>query len=185
MADVDTAMNDFDGELRLGFLIHDVSRLRRTLFDRWLAPLGVTRSQWWVLAFLSREDGRPQTDLAVDLDVGKVALGALVDRLEASGFVERRLDPSDRRVKRVFLTKQSKKLLETLREQNNAFNLVIHAGLPREAIDTTTQTLRAMKHNIIEAAKEAGTGTAAHAPAVERPKRAARTPRVAVPAQQS
>ena len=43
-------------ELRLGYLIHDVSRLRRTLFDKWLSPLGITRSQWWVLAFLSRKE---------------------------------------------------------------------------------------------------------------------------------
>ena len=68
-------------DLRLGYLIHDVSRLRRLSFDRELAPLGITRSQWWVLAFIARNDGLPQTELANELEVGKVALGALVDRL--------------------------------------------------------------------------------------------------------
>ena len=83
-------MNDRpDWDLRLGYLIHDVSRLRRMMFDRALAPLGITRSQWWVLAFISRKDGMPQTQLAQELDVGKVALGALIDRLEAAGFVTR------------------------------------------------------------------------------------------------
>lgn len=53
-------MRQGDAELRFGYLIHDVSRLRRTLFDRWLLPPGITRSQWWVLAFLSRDDGMPQ-----------------------------------------------------------------------------------------------------------------------------
>src|SRR6266404_5294276 len=74
-----------DWDLRLGYLIHDVSRLRRMMFDRDLAPLGITRSQWWVLAFISRKDGLPQTQLANELDVGKVAVGALIDRLESSG----------------------------------------------------------------------------------------------------
>ena len=69
-------------DLRLGYLIHDVSRLRRMMFDRALAPLGITRSQWWVLAFISRKDGLPQTQLANELDVGKVGVGALIDRLE-------------------------------------------------------------------------------------------------------
>jgi hypothetical protein len=32
-----------DWDLRLGYLIHDVSRLRRMMFDRALAPLGITR----------------------------------------------------------------------------------------------------------------------------------------------
>src|ERR1700720_717567 len=82
-----------DWYLRLGYLIHDVSRLRRMMFDRELAPLGITRSQWWVLAFISRKDGLPQTQLANELDVGKVAVGALIDRLESSGFVIRQADP--------------------------------------------------------------------------------------------
>src|SRR6516164_1234444 len=83
-----------DWDLRLGYLIHDVSRLRRMMFDRALAPLGITRSQWWVLAFISRKDGLPQSQLADELDVGKVALGALIDRLEIAGFVTRKTAPA-------------------------------------------------------------------------------------------
>jgi DNA-binding MarR family transcriptional regulator len=81
-----------DWELRLGFLIHDVSRLRRSAFDRCLKPLNVTRSQWWVLAYLSREDGMTQSQLAEELDLGKVAVGGLIDRLEKSGLVRREAD---------------------------------------------------------------------------------------------
>src|SRR5204862_397702 len=84
-------------ELRLGFLIHDVSRLRRSAFDRCLKPLNVTRSQWWVLAYLSREDGMTQSQLAEELDLGKVAVGGLIDRLEKSGLVRRDADATDRR----------------------------------------------------------------------------------------
>src|SRR5262249_56883501 len=96
-----------DWDLRLGYLIHDVSRLRRMMFDRALAPLGITRSQWWVLAFISRKDGLPQTQLANELDVGKVAVGALIDRLESSGFVIRQADPADPPVQRGYVTNQA------------------------------------------------------------------------------
>ncbi len=157
-----------DLELRLGYLIHDVSRLRRTLFDRWLSPLGITRSQWWVLAFLSRNDGMPQTELAMELDVGKVALGALIDRLEEGGFVKRTLDKADRRIKRVVLTKKSEAVIETLRERNADFNRSVLAGISREQIEMTAETLRRMKHNLIEGSKAFGQeeGAAPAPPAV-------------------
>lgn len=143
-----------DLELRLGYLIHDVSRLRRTLFDKWLSPLGITRSQWWVLAFLSRNDGMPQTELALELDVGKVALGALIDRLEESGFVKRVPDKNDRRVKRVVLTKQSKEVVETLRQKSSEFNQSILSDIDRDHLEVTAETLRLMKHNLLEGAKQ-------------------------------
>lgn len=41
---------------RLGFLMHDVSRLRRTAYDGYKKPLNITRSQWWVLIYLARHD---------------------------------------------------------------------------------------------------------------------------------
>src|SRR5271155_3900486 len=106
---------DLNWELRLGFLVHDVSRLRRSTVDRALKPLGVTRSQWWVLAFLSRADGMSQVALAEELDLGKVALGGLVDRLEKAGLVTRKFDKIDRRVKRVHLTKASRSLIAEIR----------------------------------------------------------------------
>jgi DNA-binding MarR family transcriptional regulator len=138
-----------DWDLRLGYLIHDVSRLRRVMFDRALAPLGITRSQWWVLAFIARKDGLPQTQLANELDVGKVALGALIDRLESAGFVARKGDPVDRRVKRVFLTKQSNRFLRRLRIETDVFNVKIVNGIHRADLQTTADTLLAMKRNLL------------------------------------
>jgi DNA-binding MarR family transcriptional regulator len=138
-----------DWDLRLGYLIHDVSRLRRMMFDRALAPLGITRSQWWVLAFISRKDGLPQTQLANELDVGKVAVGALIDRLEASGFVLRQADPVDRRVKRVYVTKQARGFLEKLRKETDKFNAQIVNGIDRKQLEAASEALLAMKHNLL------------------------------------
>ena len=119
------------------------------MFDRDLAPLGITRSQWWVLAFISRKDGLPQTQLANELDVGKVAVGALIDRLEASGFVIRQADPVDRRVKRVFVTKQAKGFLEKLRKDTDKFNVKIVNGIDRKQLEAASDALLAMKRNLL------------------------------------
>lgn len=53
-------------DFRIGFLVHDVSRLRKTLFDQEIKHLGITRAQWWALAQLSRED-RPEGMLQIEL----------------------------------------------------------------------------------------------------------------------
>ncbi len=119
------------------------------MFDRALAPLGITRSQWWVLAFISRKDGLPQTQLANELDVGKVAVGALIDRLESSGFVIRQADPVDRRVKRVYVTKQARGFLEKLRKETDKFNARIVNGIDRKQLEAASDALLAMKRNLL------------------------------------
>src|SRR5579875_484222 len=159
-------------DLRLGYLIHDVSRLRRVCFDRELAPLGITRSQWWVVAFVSRNDGLTQTQLANELDVGKVALGALIERLEASGFVERRTLGSDRRVKRVFLTEKADKFIVDLIPTTESFNERILEGIPRKDLEVTAKTLYAMKKNLIALLSEPEEEEAEEQPAPRRSSRA-------------
>jgi DNA-binding MarR family transcriptional regulator len=142
---------DLDWELRLGFLLHDVARLRRSLVDRYLKPLNVTRSQWWVLAFLSRRDGMSQVALAEELDLGKVALGGLIDRLEAAAIVERRPDPIDRRVKRVFLTKAGAKLMKDIRASSAQAEDLILSGIDDADLQATVRALRGMKANLLNA----------------------------------
>jgi DNA-binding MarR family transcriptional regulator len=141
---------NIDWELRLGFLIHDVSRLRRSAFDRCLKPMNVTRSQWWVLAYLSREDGMTQSQLAEELDLGKVAVGGLIDRLEKAGLLRREADASDRRVNRIFLEPKSKQLIARMRQINHRLNERILAGLPDAHLDCTAQTLAAMKVKLLD-----------------------------------
>jgi len=138
-----------DWELRLGFLIHDASRLRRSAFDRCLKPLNVTRSQWWVLAYLSRQDGMTQSQLAEELDLGKVAIGGLIDRLQKSGLVRRDADASDRRVNRIFLEPKSKQLINRMRKVSHQLNQQILAGLPETQLETTAKTLDTMKRNLL------------------------------------
>ncbi len=141
--------HSIDWELRLGFLIHDVSRLRRSAFDRCLKPMSVTRSQWWVLAHLSRQDGMTQSQLAEELDLGKVAVGGLIDRLEKGGLLRREADATDRRVNRVFLQPTSKQLITKMRKLNHRMNAQILAGISDAKLETSAVTLDAMKRNLL------------------------------------
>jgi DNA-binding MarR family transcriptional regulator len=146
--DTKTDPHEIDHELQLGYLIHDVSRLRRNAFDRYIKELKVTRSQWWVLAYVSRKDGMAQTQLAEQLDVGKVAIGGLIDRLERSGLATRVPDERDRRIKRIFLTPKGKRLVERLRDVSLYFNQRVLEGIPSEELAVTTAALRRLKANL-------------------------------------
>jgi DNA-binding MarR family transcriptional regulator len=141
---------DLNSSLRFGFLIHDVSRLRRVVVDRSLKPLGITRSQWWVLAFLSRRDGMTQTALAADLDLTKVAIGGLLDRMEDAGFVERRADRNDGRARRVYLTRAGAKMVNTIRESVESVELEILSRVPEEQLNQAADTLRTLKETLLE-----------------------------------
>ncbi len=91
----------------LGFALADVTRLLRTIYDARLSGKGLSGASWRVLAYLYREDGLTQTRLADLLEVSRPAIGQMIDRLEASGFVERRPDPADRRSWGGYLSPQS------------------------------------------------------------------------------
>lgn len=166
---------------RLGFLVHDVSRLRRTIIDKALKPMGITRSQWWVLSNLARHPNleMKQTELASILDIGKVALGGLLDRLEAAGHIERRADPVDRRAKRIVMTAKGKKILTKMTVRGKKLNDAIYCDLTAEEIDIAEDIMSRMKQRLIamdaavKQGKEPESGIGPIEPATEEPSEAA------------
>lgn len=134
--------------IKLGFLIHDVSRLRRSAYDQLMKPLKITRARWWVLAHLSRHDGMMQSQLADVLEVGKASLGTVVDQLENSGWVERRPDPLDKRVKRVYLTRAAQPLIKTMTIEEDQFNQRALGALSFEDHQTLSRLLGQIKHSL-------------------------------------
>ena len=134
----------------LGFLIHDVSRMRRTFFDHALKPLGITRSQWWALGNISRhaDTGMIQTELARVLDTGKVSVGGLIDRLEETGLVYRKTDREDRRVKRIYITEKGDELLGHVRNVGEKLDLLLHDEISDEELAAATDVMARIKNNL-------------------------------------
>src|SRR6478752_9066573 len=91
----------------IGFLISDVARLMRTVFDRRVRKIGLTRAQWLVLTRLYRRPGASQTELADMLEIDRASAGRMIDRMQKNGWVERRADNGDRRVNRLHLTAEA------------------------------------------------------------------------------
>lgn len=131
-----------------GFILHDVARLLRTVFDRRVKALGLTRSQWWVLNHLFRKDGLTQSELADLLEVEKATLGRLLERLEQKGWVRRKSDAEDGRVKRVFLTAEVEPALKAMRAAAAELRRDALAGLSLEDQTRFVDALLAVKSNL-------------------------------------
>ena len=131
-----------------GFILNDVARLMRTTFDRRVKSLGLTRSQWWVLNHLFRNDGVTQSELAEILEVKKATLGRLLDRMEQKGWIRREGHAGDRRAKRVFLTDEVEPAIKTMRAAASEVRRDALSGLSSVQQDQFVDALLAIKANL-------------------------------------
>jgi DNA-binding MarR family transcriptional regulator len=97
-----------DGTDRLGFLIHDAQRLLRKRFEAGAADYGLSSAQWRLLARLVKDEGAPQARLAEFLEIEPISVSRLLDRMEAGGWITRRQDVNDRRIRMIFPTDKSR-----------------------------------------------------------------------------
>ena len=151
-------------QLRIGFLLHDVSRLRRNFYDQEMRRYGITRSQWVALVILTRNGpgGLTQTEFASGMEIGKAAAGGIIDRLEAQDYVRRVPDQQDRRINRVFVSDKGLRVLELLSGKGQVLNDLILRGIPDHHVQLAEDVLARMKENIHAAL--GGAGDKANAP---------------------
>jgi MarR family 2-MHQ and catechol resistance regulon transcriptional repressor len=103
--------------------------------QRWMEPhfrrYGLSQPQFALLMTLRRSspEGASLTELARSCFVSNTNVTGLVDRLERDGLVERRLDPDDRRARRVVLTPAGRAKLEKAWERHPAMLEAAFSGL--------------------------------------------------------
>jgi MarR family transcriptional regulator for hemolysin len=139
---------NFSIERDLAFLLSDAARLIRTCADQEARRFGMTRAQWGVLFRLQRNEGLKQSELADLLEVQPITLTRLIDRLCDNGLIERRSDPSDRRVKRLFLTPGAKPVLEKVTAAAETMMASVLAGLEPASREAMRASLTIMKRNL-------------------------------------
>jgi len=81
-----------------------VNRKLRALFDARVKARGLTLSRARALFALSKRDGLNQRELADELGIETPTIVRLLDGMEKQGFIERRVEVSDRRAKQIHMT---------------------------------------------------------------------------------
>ena len=116
----------------VGFLISQLGFFSSKRFMEALEPLGIDPREFLLMRFVAAADGRPQHELAERLAIPPSRMVALVDRLEEAGFIERRPDPEDRRVRGLYLTRKGRGVLERAGKVAIDYETRLCAGINRE-----------------------------------------------------
>jgi len=125
-----TAPTDTQLASRLRFA---VMRLARVLRQK--AQDQVTPSQLSALVSIEREGPVTLGELAALESVQPPTMTRIVAGLEEQGLVQREVDPADRRISRVRMTSQARKLLERNRSRKTAYLASRMRGLTSEDRD--------------------------------------------------
>jgi len=110
--------------------------------------LNLTIEQWSVLYHLWKEDGRSQQELCNATFRDKPSITRLIDNLERGNLVKRVADERDRRINKVYLTAEAKKLQErSMLLAEETLNEALE-GVPATQIDLCKQVLQKVYDNL-------------------------------------
>lgn len=94
----------------LNYAFIQACKAHRARTAQLLADVDVHVGQEMILVALWQEDGVSMTHLAERLEVQPPTISRMVQRMEASGLVERRASASDQRVSLVFVTRKGREI---------------------------------------------------------------------------
>ena len=140
-------MSEIKPLVSLYTLIKDLDQVLRRRFEERVraAGLDLTRPQYRVLIFLDRNPGITQARLAELLDVEKMTVTGLLDRMEKRGWVERRRDPSDRRAYSLHLLPPARPVVDQLEAVIEQWQEDYNARLPADVMARLIGDLQLLK----------------------------------------
>ncbi|MHA6205161.1 MarR family winged helix-turn-helix transcriptional regulator [Dyella soli] len=135
-------------DISFGYLLNDVTLLFRKHFDRRAVKFGLTRAQWRATKMLYHREGLRQTELAELLEMEPIAVGRVIDRLQAAGFVERRPDPKDRRAWRLHITDQARGVMADMELIAQGLRKDATRGIDVSEMEQAMAVLNRIKENL-------------------------------------
>lgn len=137
----------------IDFLLAQICRLHHARAHTLLETLGLYHGQPPMLRALWKQEGLAHSELAAQLHVQPSTMTKMVKRMEKAGFVERKSDPDDQRVSRVYLTDagravqaEVKQVWRTMEEETfDGFTLEERALLRRFFLQMRENLLRVTK----------------------------------------
>ena len=144
-SDEQSYLTEADG---LVFLIEEVPRKLRRVFDASTAKFGLTRTQWRALAYIFRTPGLTQTELTKCLELERASVGHVIDQLEKADYVERRAVEGNRRVWTLHLRPKAIGILPALRAEADVVYERLLAGISANDIASFKRLLASMSANL-------------------------------------
>lgn len=151
MSNLTTHELDSPPWLRVESTLMATARLVRIAFDTRLAALDLNLTQASLIGYVNEFGATTQTDLADHLAIGRAQIGAVIDRLEARGVVERRPNPDDRRVWLVSITDAGRTLAAQIAELDAVLRAELRHGIGREERQALAWVMTRLQQNLASA----------------------------------
>ncbi|MGB6463084.1 MAG: MarR family transcriptional regulator [Nitrosotalea sp.] len=142
-------MAKYDFESSVGFVVNNTAKAFQKALDLELRRnVGVTLSQWRVVASLVQQPGLTQKEIADKVGVEGATLVPIIDKMEKEGLLKRKPDSKDRRVNRIYLTQKADSLWNSMTECAIYIRKVSAKDISEDKLETTLETLRKISKNL-------------------------------------
>jgi DNA-binding MarR family transcriptional regulator len=139
-----------------GFLIYRAANRMKAGLHRAFADKGfkITAEQWSVLSSLWESEGIHQSSLARKTEKDRHTITRILTLLEKESLVTRGPDRADKRLQRVYLTKEGRSLQPQLVKIARSFAQQALAGLTEEDLDSMRRILGTIAKNLAASSED-------------------------------
>ncbi len=143
-----------DRPVTIDFLLAQVSHLHHLRAHQLLEALGLYRGQPMVLRELWEREGRTHTELAARLQITPATVTKMIQRMEKQGFLQRRPDPDDQRVSRVYLTDAGHAVQQQVESVFQTLEAETFRCIPQDELAVLRGFLLQIRENLVEVTAE-------------------------------
>lgn len=144
-------MKKFDYENSIGFVVYSASKMMQKAFDLELRDkIGINLAQSKVIFALYMQSGPTQRELADKIGVESPTLVPIIDKMEKDGYVKRRSDDNDRRIKRIYTTPKADLLWDYMTECAAQIKKVSTKDLSEQEIKSALGVVKKIAENLTE-----------------------------------
>ena len=134
----------YDARKHICFNLGRVMRRVYDYYEQRLSLFGLTVPQYFVFNALWMGEGISIGELGERVSLDSSTLTGIIDRMERSGYVERRPNPDDRRSMLVFLTTKARELGPRILEFADQLDTILRQPFSQKEMGTFEQVLRGL-----------------------------------------
>lgn len=108
----------------------------------------LTRGQYLYLVRICESPGIIQEKVAELIKVDRTTAARSIQKLEMNGFIEKKEDKHNKKIKKLYPTEKGKKVYPFIKRENDHSNSVALEGLSEEEKETIFELLQRVRKNI-------------------------------------
>lgn len=145
------ATKTYDKEINMKEILREIGMIARALdsiSNIEFKEYELTKGQYLYLVRICENPGIIQEKLAEMIKVDRTTASRAIKKLEMNGFIDKKDDQLNQKIKKLFPTEKGKNVYPFIRRENDYSNLVALAGFSEREVDTIFNLLQRVRKNI-------------------------------------